>query len=40
MANDVDLQAHENTYAGFTTMLKWATGVAFVTAFILVLVIS
>ncbi|MBA2919726.1 aa3-type cytochrome c oxidase subunit IV [Sphingomonas sp. MAH-20] len=40
MASDGDLKAHERTYSGFTTLLKWATIAAFLTGLIVIFVIS
>jgi len=40
MAENGELQAHEKTYEGFTTMMTWGAGIAFVLAFILVLVVT
>ncbi|WP_077228678.1 aa3-type cytochrome c oxidase subunit IV [Sphingomonas hengshuiensis] len=39
--NNADLQAHEATWAGFTSMMKWGTvGVALIAAFVVFLIAS
>ena len=40
MANNGDLKAHEQTYSGFTALLKWGAVAAFIVGFIVILVIS
>lgn len=40
MANNGDLNAHEQTYTGFTALLKWGTIASAVTALIVVLLIA
>jgi hypothetical protein len=40
MANNVDNKAHEQTYSGFTALLKWGTIVSFIVAMITVFIIA
>lgn len=40
MASDGDLKAHEQTYSGFTALLKWGAISAFVVGIIIILLIS
>lgn len=40
MASNGDLKAHEQTYSGFTAMMKWGTVAAFIVGAIVVLIIS
>ena len=39
-SNSGDLKAHENTYSGFTAMMKWGTIASFLVGAIVVLIIS
>jgi hypothetical protein len=40
MASNGDMNAHENTYSGFTVFLKWGTVISFITALIVVFLIA
>jgi len=40
MAGNGDLKAHEQTYSGFTALLKWGAIAAFLVGFIVILLIS
>ncbi len=40
MAINGDLQAHEKTYSGFTSLLKWGTVISFVTGILVVFLIA
>ena len=40
MANDGDMKAHAETYAGFTSLLKWGTVVSFAVTVIVVFLIA
>jgi len=40
MANNVDNKAHEQTYSGFTALLKWGTILSFIVAMIVVFLIA
>jgi len=40
MASDGDLKAHEQTYSGFTAMLKWGTVASAITGLIVVFLIA
>jgi hypothetical protein len=40
MAGNGDLKAHEQTYSGFTAMLKWGAIAAFILGIIIILLIS
>ena len=40
MASDGNLKEHEQTYSGFTVLLKWGTIFSLVAAAIVVLIIS
>ena len=40
MASEGDIKAHEQTYSGFTAMMKWGTAVAIVVGFIVIFIIA
>jgi hypothetical protein len=40
MASDGDNKAHEQTYSGFTAMLKWSAAAAFLTGLLVVFLIA
>lgn len=40
MGSNGDLKAHEQTYSGFTAMMKWGTIASFIVGAIVVLLIS
>ena len=40
MANNGEIKAHEQTYSGFTALLKWGTIVSFVVAMITIFIIA
>lgn len=40
MATDGDMEAHAETYAGFTSLLKWGTAVTFAAVAIVILLIA
>ncbi|NNM75604.1 aa3-type cytochrome c oxidase subunit IV [Sphingomonas sp. ID1715] len=40
MAQNGEIKAHEQTYSGFTALLKWGTVASFIVAFIVVLLIA
>ena len=40
MASDGDNKAHEQTYSGFTAMMKWGTVAAFLVGLIVVFLIA
>ncbi|MFD1611703.1 aa3-type cytochrome c oxidase subunit IV [Sphingomonas tabacisoli] len=40
MANEGNLKAHEQTYSGFTALMKWGTAAAFIVGLIVVFIIS
>lgn len=40
MASDGDLKAHEQTYSGFTALMKWGTILSFIVGFIVILIIA
>lgn len=40
MAKNGEIKAHEQTYSGFTTLLKWGTILSFIVAMIVVFIIA
>lgn len=40
MGSNGDIKAHENTYSGFTAMMKWGTIAAFLVGLVVVFLIS
>jgi hypothetical protein len=36
----VDMKAHREAYSGFTTLVKWATGIVAVSALIVIFIIG
>jgi hypothetical protein len=40
MVSDGDINAHEQTYSGFTALLKWGTIASFIVGLIVVFIIA
>lgn len=40
MASNGDLKAHEQTYSGFTSLLKWGAIASFIVGLIVIFIIS
>lgn len=40
MANKGEIKTHEQTYSGFTALLKWGTIASFIVAMIVVFIIA
>lgn len=40
MANSGDINAHQKTYAGFTTLVKWGTIMTAVVTFAVVMIVA
>lgn len=40
MANSGEIQAHEKTYSGFTTLVKWGSVAVAIATFVVILIIA